>query len=181
LRSLLALFCGVLVAIIAVELSYGTSREEAIRQKTAYRARIVPEAKESDAPAASAVDQWVAAVLVRPLFTPGRKPTASGEAGLPRLTGVIASPIDGVAIFQGNGNAKPVMARRGDTVAGWQVITIAGDTVGLRKGSAQLAIRPEFDNLKRAAQAVTQPRPRWEAVAETGILRARWSNPQLQP
>jgi hypothetical protein len=52
--------------------------------------------------AASSVDEWTAAVLDRPLFAPDRKPFARSavDAGLPRLTGVIASPEDAITIFQ---------------------------------------------------------------------------------
>ena len=182
-KSLLALFCGLLIATIAAELSYGTDREKEIRQKTADGAQIIPDASKEAVPAVSLVDQRVAVALARPLFAPDRKPIASGEAGLPRLTGVIASPNDGVAIFQGSGKVKPLLVRRGETVGGWQVTTIAIDSVGLRKAGAKLTVKPEFDNLKSssAAQEVAQPPSRWEAAAETGILRARWSNPQLQP
>jgi hypothetical protein len=181
LKHVLILLFGLLVAIVAAELSNGTGHYNGAGKDTGAM-RVMPEAEKSVRPEAGSVDQWVSVALARPLFAPTRKPTASGEAGLPRLTAIIiASPSDGVAIFQGSRSAKPLPVRRGETVAGWQVMTIGGDTVGLQKGGAQLVIRPEFDNLKSTAPAVTKPRPRWEAAAETGVLRARWSNPQLQP
>jgi hypothetical protein len=185
LKRPLVLLLGLLVAAIVAELSYGTGHHKQRDQKTGQVVNVAPEATTNGAPPASSVDQWVAVALARPPFAPDRRPIGlmSGDAALPRLTGVIASPTDEVAIFQAAGNMKPVLVRHGETVASWEVTTIAGDTVSLRKAGDRLAIRLEFDNLKSipVVKQATQPQSRWETAAETGLLRARWSNPQLQP
>jgi hypothetical protein len=185
LRRLLTLLCGLSVAVIALELSYETGHEKVGGQNAVEAAYVAPAPSKGVGPAADAVDQWVAVALARPLFAADRKPasSSSGDGGLPRLTGVIDSPSDAVAIFQAAGNERPVLARRGDAVAGWQVTTIAGDAVGLQRADGRLIIKPEFDNSKAGGltKVVKQPQSRWEAAPTTGLLRARWSNPQLQP
>jgi hypothetical protein len=184
LKRPLGLLFGLLVAIVAAELSYGTGDGKGTSQATEAM-HVMPAATKSAASPATSVDQWVAVALARPLFAPDRKPvaSASGDAGLPRLTGIVASSNDGVAIFQANENKKVLLVRRGETIAGWQVTRIAGDTVGLRKADNQIVLRPQFENSKSsgAAKEATQPQSRWEVAAQTGILRGRWSNPQLQP
>jgi hypothetical protein len=179
LRRALVLAFGLLLAIVAAELSYGTGHDNPTSQAIS-NIWVLPEATKSVAPPAGSVNQWVTVALGRPLFAPDRKPVAaSGDAGLPRLTGVIASANDGVAIFQAAGKVHPVLVRRGETVSGWEVTMIVGDTVALRKAGDRLVIKPEFDNSK--SSKVPQPRSRWEAAAPTGLLRARWANAQLQP
>ena len=76
-----------------------------------------------------------------------------------------------------------MVLRDGETVSGWEVTAIADSAVSLRKAADRLVLRPEFGNSKAGAAAndVKQQRSRWEAPAATGLLRARWSNAQLQP
>jgi general secretion pathway protein N len=183
---LLVLLCCLLIALVAVEVSYGQRDDPQIGGITTDAGRVMTQAPKPVGPAAGSVDQWTAAALGRPLFAPDRRPAArSGavDAGLPRLTGVIASPNDAVAIFQPPGDARPVSVRHGETVSGWAVMVIAGTTVSLRKADERLVLRPEFDNPKSSGSAagLKAPHSRWEAAAPTGLLRARWSNPQLQP
>jgi hypothetical protein len=186
LKCLLSVLCGLLIVTITAELSYGTDHDNEIRTATTEAAHTASHVTTGDAGAASSLAQSVATILRRPLFAPDRKSTAAttaGDVGLPRLTGVIASPDVAVAIFQAAGNEKPVLLRHGDMVAGWQVTTIASNAVGLRKADDRLILRPAFDNSKagNATREVSQSRSRWEAAAPAGLLRARWSNPQLQP
>ncbi len=180
MKRLLLLLCPVLIATIATELSYGTGSDS----KPAETVHVMPEATKRPT-ASRPVAQWLGVALGRPLFSPDRKPIASssGSAGLPRLAGVIDSPGNAVAIFQGSGNDKPVLVRQGAVIAGWQVMTIAGDTVGLEKAGGRLVIRPGFGNSTvSSATKETKPSPsRWDVAAAPGLLRARWSNPQLQP
>lgn len=181
---LMMLACCVLVAVITAELRYGGLHAQ-VRQPQANAMHTGPAVPQRIVAAKPALDQWLAAILARPLFAPDRSPAAgsvAADVGLPRLTGVIAFDNDRIAIFQPAGNAKPILARNGDTIGGWQVVTIAGDAVGLRKANARVLINPKFDNLAGTAAIAFTPAPtRWEAPAPSGLQRARWSNPQLQP
>ena len=74
MKRLLGLLCGLLVAMIAVELAQGTGRDKAGDQNVAVAAPVMPAASKRIGPAADAVDQWVAVALARPLFAADRKP-----------------------------------------------------------------------------------------------------------
>jgi hypothetical protein len=182
LKFLLGLLCCLLLTIIVAEVSYGPVKGHPGR-RTEDATHVADKAKQFVASDPRKLAQWQTVVLARPLFAPDRRPDAgTANAGLPRLAGVIASPDDAVAIFQPAGNGRPLVVRDGETVGGWQVTTIADNSVSLRRASDSLVLRPAFGNTSRAgASDAKQPRPRWEAAAATGVLRARWSNPQLQP
>jgi hypothetical protein len=69
------------------------------------------------------------------------------------------------------------------------VAAISADGVGLQKANSRVVLRPRFNDSAAggtpvaapATVAAKQSKPRWEAPAASGMLRARWSNPQLQP
>ncbi|HYZ22375.1 MAG TPA: hypothetical protein VE690_09480, partial [Rhodopila sp.] len=93
--------------------------------------------------------QWVTEVLARPLFAPTRRPAAgaavsSAEASLPRLAGVIGTPDGTVAIFQPEGDGKPVLVRDGDHLGAWDVTRIEPDAVYLEHGSERMVLNPRF-------------------------------------
>jgi len=133
-----------------------------------------------------AVDRWVGAILGRPLFAADRRPTpgyAPAHTGLPRLAGVIAAPTDAVAIFQAGNGAKPLAAHSGEQINGWRLTLIEADAVTLRKDGVNTVLRPVFTGEEAAPKpsVVANSSSRWVTAASSGILRARWSNPQLQP
>jgi hypothetical protein len=90
-------------------------------------------------------------VLVRPLFSPGRRlaapavPSAPDTApeDVPRLTGIIIGPVAALAIFD-VGSSRPRIATEGDTVGRFKVGTIAPDQVALIASEGALALRPRF-------------------------------------
>jgi hypothetical protein len=81
------------------------------------------------------------------------------------------------------------VVRPGDSVGGWLVSAIAANGVNLRRADDRITVTPEFDAVSAGASAGLTPAraadnqgiARWIAAAPTGLLRARWSNPQLQP
>jgi hypothetical protein len=193
----LVLLCGLLAAVITAELRYGSDGDGSAGDKITGTVRAAPQAAAHDTQPEGSPDQLVAAVLARPLFSPDRRPAHGPAAGvgaadpaLPRLAGIISSSIEAVAIFQGTAGTKPVVARHGETVDGWTVMTIAVGQVILRKANNQITVTPQFDGVhgsgavmasSKVIANVKQPQSRWEAAAISGILPARWSNPQLQP
>ncbi|HEY0181885.1 MAG TPA: hypothetical protein VGC09_03670 [Rhodopila sp.] len=186
MKRLLALGCVVLLAVITAEV-VGGADTGADASRRAAAVRLFPPAPKQTVEAAGSPDGWLAEVLARPLFAPDRKPlpgTTAADPGMPRLTGIIASADAKVAIFQPAGDAKPLVARFGEMVGGWEVAAISANAVNLRKQNAVVVLSPRFNGTAPAAAAVQEVRkirPRWEVAASKGLLRARWSNPQLQP
>ncbi len=187
MMRLLLLLCGALVVVIIAEISTGQRAGSEFGTPAAMGppgalARSATRLAESDRV------HWVTVILDRPLFSPDRRPApgtpiAAAAAGVPRLTGIIMTPDRAVAIFRDDEGVKPLVARPGDTVGGWVITTIAADGVSLRKVDARITVRPEFDagSATPGGAPVQQEISRWIAPAPTGLLRARWSNPQLQP
>ncbi len=184
-RLLLGAASCLLLGVIAMEVSYGTGGGPAAEPGGMSGHKLPIAATPPATTVPRDIAQWQHTVLARPLFNPDRRPAASSvaaDAGLPRLAGIIAAPDAAIAIFQ-PGKGKPVLARAGDTVAGWQVAAVSPTLVSLRKDTDRLALAPSF-GLSDAAAVTQQHKPapsRWEAAAPTGLLRARWSNGQLQP
>lgn len=202
MTRLLLLLCGALVAVIAVEISFGVRAVGEFGPATSIRPPgplSHRASRRTDAPpgplsrgASRRTDadlgRWVAVIVDRPLFAPDRRPAAGAPtvvaaAGVPRLSGIVVAPGETAAIFQQKG-AKPLVAHPRDVVGGWVVSTIAANGVTLRKADDRITVTPEFDvsaSVTPAKAAVHPGISRWTVAAPTGVLRARWSNPQLQP
>ncbi|MBV9655975.1 MAG: hypothetical protein JOZ42_15585 [Acetobacteraceae bacterium] len=185
---LLGLTCGLLAAIVAAELShFGTDDEQGVRRGTGEARRVPGDTVRSTAPEASAVERWATVSLARPLFARDRRPdvkqTSAVQAELPRLAGIITTPSQRVAIFEPPGGAKPVLVEPGQIVAGWKITAVSGEEVDLEQGGHALALAPQYRTALagNTTTRVVRPPPRWEVAAESGLLRARWSNPHLQP
>jgi hypothetical protein len=184
---LLVLVCGLLLVVAAEATSYrpGENSHASERQGTAGQASA--RAAKGTTEPARAVDTWLAIALARPLFAPDRKPVAGSMAAdpaIPRLTGIIVSPDGAAAIFQTASNSKSVVARDGDRVGSWELTALTADGVSLRKENEVIVLRPRFAGIEHGAAPTQEPktvRSRWEVAAPAGVLRARWSNPQLQP
>jgi hypothetical protein len=191
MTRLLLLLSGALVVVIAAEIAPGHRTAGEFGPAAAVRA-AGGRARGVSRPTEPALVRWVADILDRPLFAPDRRPapgtpTATAAVGVPHLTGIVMTPDDAAAIFRQAENAKFLVARPGDSVGGWVVSTIAENGVTLRKADDRVTVTPEFDaagastGVTPARAAGHQETSRWVAAAPTGLLRARWSNPQLQP
>jgi hypothetical protein len=147
-----------------------------------------PPPASADRPPAD-LDRWVKTVLARPLFSPTRRPDAARTASaaphgsaLPRLSGIVELPGLRRAIFEASGASKPSVTVVGEAgmVDDWTVQAIDSGTVTLVRDGEAMVLRPTFGT------AIVLPPPprrvsRWEKAPAHGILRARWSNGQLQP
>jgi hypothetical protein len=186
MRRALIGVCVAATAAIVAEFWMGAGSADPATLVAASRPAEAGKASAGSAGSQSDVEHWAAVALARPMFAPDRRPVggvAAVQSGLPRLAGVIVSPDDQVAIFQTSGAAKPVTIRKGATLNGWLVTGIEADGVSLWKSDASLVVRPEFMDARAGGSAARKdlPKSRWEEAAPTGMLRARWSNPQLQP
>jgi hypothetical protein len=131
----------------------------------------------------------VESILARPLFSPGRRPAARERVvvapELPRLSGIVTMPEFRRAIFEtpGAGRSGMSVVSEADTIGGWTVLAIGTHKVVLTRQGAMLLLTPAFRTA--VVKPTLAPPPRqyslWEKPADSGILRARWSNPQLQP
>ncbi len=87
----------------------------------------------------------VAAILARPLFSPGRRPAAAAPtAALPRLTGTILHGSDRSVIFAPIGGGKPVVAHEGTEVGGYKVQAIQAGSVTMSGPDGVHVLRPAF-------------------------------------
>jgi hypothetical protein len=144
---LLALFCGLLLAVIVVEVIHRPGAEDHLGQGPGTARRLVPQATKAATQAEGSTNPWMTAALARPLFAPDRKPVAdimATKGPMPRLTGIFASSDAAVAIFQPEGDAKAMVARRGESVGGWEVTAITADAVDLRKENQAIVLSPRF-------------------------------------
>jgi len=189
MTRLLLLLASALVVVIAVEISPWQRPASGFGPAASVRPAAAPVAPVRHPPPRTKadMDRWVSVILARPLFVQDRRPargapTAATAAGVPRLSGIIVAPEESVAIFQAKG-AKPQVAGPGDLVDGWVVSRIAANGVDLRKADARITLTPEFEDVAKAPApaAADQIASRWVAAPPTGLLRERWSNPQLQP
>jgi hypothetical protein len=184
---LLGLLCGLLVVVVATEVIYRAGTAGPVGRGAVAAERVEPPAGKAASQTRGASDQWMTVTLARPLFAPDRRPapgTVAADPGMPRLTGIIAAPDGAVAIFQPTGSAKPVVAHYSERVGGWEVTAIAADSVSLRKENDVVVLSPRFDGIERdkaGVQQAKQSKTRWQTAAPNGLLRARWSNPHLQP
>lgn len=187
------LFAGVFAVLAAVVAAEVASRPTGEIESPAASAPQPAKAPAAPAiPDASRTAAWSATLLGRPLFAPDRRPVAGVVAGpvahetaLPRLSGIVLSPNLRFAIFEGDHATRAIVVADGAAIAGWTVAAIEPETVTLaRDGSPSVTLRPRYA-AGGAAVTATKPRlppiSRWVNPASTGILRTRWSNPQLQP
>jgi hypothetical protein len=191
LRVLMGMF-AVLAAVVAGEVVGRPTGESETPAASAQQAPATPAAPAS--PDTGRSEVWSATLLARPLFAPDRRPVAEApspavvahDTPLPRLSGIVLSPNLRFAIFEGDHATRAIVVADGGTIAGWTVAAIAPNAVTLsRDGSQPVTLRPRFVGAKPETIATNLPPPppvsRWTNPAATGVLRTRWSNPQLQP
>lgn len=93
-------------------------------------------------------DDWAETALQRPVFNPDRRPKASPivsgvaqESSVPRLTGVVVTPLLRRAMFSSAG-PKPLTVEEGAVIAGWTVRSIAPGLVVLEGPLGRRELRP---------------------------------------
>jgi hypothetical protein len=109
----------------------------------------------------------IAAILARPLFSPGRRPpqsnlgNAADDSGLAdsRLTGIVIEPGRRFAIFAPEG-AKSLTVTEGEIVSGWRVESISPREVSLSGPDGTKTLQPKFDpNLAPPPEPTPPPAP----------------------
>jgi hypothetical protein len=103
------------------------------------------------------LNAWRDQILLRPLFTPGRRPAevaVQSVSGLSRLTGIILTGTRRVAIFAAPSGGPPIIVEEGARVGAYEVRQIADTSVTVAGPDGVTVIRPIFD-----PTPVVRPKP----------------------
>ncbi|MBV8576664.1 MAG: hypothetical protein JOZ58_16730 [Acetobacteraceae bacterium] len=145
LAGLTAVALG-LSGVIGLEiLTWQAMPEEAVVRPVSVAPSASPAAQ---AAPSDSHDEQLNTILARPLFSPNRRPAASGArsvSGLPRLAGIVVTGSRRTAIFAAPPGGKLVVADEGTRIGAYDVkgISEAGVTVVGPEGTTVL--RPMFD------------------------------------
>jgi hypothetical protein len=122
--------------------------------------RLVVASRQASTGAAADRDrhpEWVREILARPLFSPTRRPAETAAvSGLPRLTGIVVTGSERIAIFAAPANERPIIAQAGAHVGAYEVRTISDTGVTVVGPEGTILIKPIFD----VARPVISPPPR---------------------
>jgi hypothetical protein len=145
-----------LCLMIGLEIAGWWRGGETFPAAAARAADRMPPVRATAADASNQRDTWLNEILARPLFSPERRPVEVGVRGLPRLTGIIVSGAQKLAIFAGPANGQSVIAQAGGRIGAYEVRSVADQGVTLTGPTGTTTIRPTFD---RSRPATPEPRP----------------------
>jgi hypothetical protein len=97
-------------------------------------------------------------VLARPLFNPNRRPSEAGARGLPRLTGIVVTERERLALFASTPPAHPLVAKVGTRVGPYEVKEITDTGVRVLGPDGTATLHPAFD-LNKPVPPPAPPRP----------------------
>lgn len=99
----------------------------------------------------SRMDELLAVVLARPLFSSTRRPPqnandgpSAADLGDTRLTGIVTEPGHRIAIFAVNGS-RPLRLTEGEAVSGWRIESITAREVSLTGPGGTKTLEPKVD------------------------------------
>jgi hypothetical protein len=167
--------CLVFGAIVFIELLPAATDEPA-QSELPRRSNMPPSVRRQQR---AHLEELLATVLDRPLFSTSRRPPQTAANDGPgtsdladtRLTGIVTEPGRSIAIFAVNG-AKPLRLTEGEAVSGWRIESITPREVALSGPGGAKTLAPKIDpNLGApsapgpAAAAVRPPIPPSPAAA----------------
>jgi general secretion pathway protein N len=140
--------CLIFGGVIIVDLEAATDDEVAVSTSAAPAGAAVAVHRQPS----THVDELLAAVLSRPLFSSTRRPPQSAvndgpsgaDLGDTRLTGIVTEPGRHLAIFAVNG-AKPLRLSEGEAVSGWRIESITPREVSLSGPGGTKTLEPKVD------------------------------------
>jgi len=159
---MLAILCVGLLAVIAAEETYLVSDVEALPNYAA------PPVASVDPPlAVDDVENSIATILDRPLFTPGRRPPPPPSPSGPeaakvapelraRLAGMTVGPGEREALFARD-NGATIAVKERQEIDGWTVTAIATDKVVVSSTFGERVLKPTPD--PRPPRERIPPRP----------------------
>ncbi len=150
-------------------------------------AAIRPEAGTPPRAPGPRVDDLLATILTRPLFSPTRQPAArpdqpaGRDLGDVRLTGIIIEAGHHLAIFAVR-DAKPMVRSEGEMINDWRLESIAPGEVVLSGPGGTTTLQPKIDaSLARRVVAPPRPTPSPPPVAASGPPIAAPPKPRSTP
>ena len=180
--------CALFGSVILVEL---TSEDGGASASTPVAVRAEP----APPPQAQGprIDDLLATILGRPLFSPTRQPAGRATPEQPmdldlaevRLTGIVMEPDRRIAIFAVPG-AKPMVRSEGETMKDWRLDTITLQEVVLSGPGGTRTLQPKTDaSLVRRAPApppaAARPGPNTPAAQPGGPAIAARQPPGAAP
>jgi general secretion pathway protein N len=139
--------CLIFAGVIAAERNPATDDEAIISSRTAPTGAAVAVHRQPS----THLDELLATVLSRPLFSSTRRPPQSAandgpsaDLGDTRLTGIVTVPGHHLAIFAVNG-AKPLKLTEGEDVSGWRIESITPREVSLSGPGGTKTLEPKVD------------------------------------
>jgi len=122
-------------------------------------------------------------ILARPLFSSSRRPSAkvAGPAAdpakpMPRLTGVVVSPVGRFALFANADGGRPLVMREGDHFGAAVIEAIVAGEVTVRGPDGAVVLRSTFDEnavTAKPAMPIVPPTPRPPMPFRTSSRAAR--------
>jgi hypothetical protein len=156
---LLLAACLLFGGIIVVELKPASDEEVVVSASSAQTGAAAAVHRQPS----THVDELLATVLARPLFSSTRRPPQSAangpsnaDLGDTRLTGIVTEPGLHLAIFAVNG-AKPLRLTEGEDVSGWRIESITPREVSLSGPGGTKTLEPKVDPNLVAPPAPTPP------------------------
>jgi hypothetical protein len=153
---------GLLAASFLLCVVINAEISDSLRGDASYpvAARVSVAARQGPTDVAGPPDRhadWLHEILARPLFSPTRRPVGTAVNGLPRLTGIVVTGSERIAIFAAPANEHPIVARAGAHVGAYEVQTIADSGVTVVGPGGTILIRPIFDAARPASPAPLPP------------------------
>jgi hypothetical protein len=140
--------CLVFGTIIFIELQPATDDEPALSARAAQPQNAAPTVPRQPS---TRLDELLASVLARPLFSSTRRPPqnandgpSAADLGDTRLTGIITEPGHRIAIFAVTGG-KPLRLTEGEAVSGWRIESITPREVSLTGPAGTKTLEPKLD------------------------------------
>jgi hypothetical protein len=168
----LAVTVAALLGTLAIELNTNIPESTTMISTPRIPPGASPEPQQ--ALATDHADDWVAATLARPLFSPDRRPPldegpapAAVPEILPRLTGVLVSSSGKTAFFAGDAGGKPIAIREGDRIATFTVQVIAAGQVTITGPGGKKVLTPVFDQSQRPGRNDLPAATRVQTARET--------------
>ncbi len=164
----------VLVALIVLELrDAGLSTTNQSAEAVAFHPNVVMNGSSVNSTAAS-----VALVLARPVFSPTRTaparvaPAGSGPAALPRLSGIMISSFERIAVFTPS-DGPPIIAREGTRIDAFTVQSIQPNSVIVSGPHGAAVLQTSFASVTAQAAAAPPATP-FGAFGLSGATGSQW-------
>jgi hypothetical protein len=155
LRLLILGLSAVLCALIGLELTAGSAPYDS--SPLPGPARLLADEKQRPVAADNSRTR-LQTILARPLFNPNRRPSETGSRGLPRLTGIVVTDRERLALFASVPPAHPLVATVGTHVGPYEVKEIADTGVTISGPDGTTTLHPAFDP-NRPVPVPVPPRP----------------------